>query len=41
VAAFMAWWVLRPMRKRFMDTAVTPVAAADNNEMTTAARLAN
>jgi OFA family oxalate/formate antiporter-like MFS transporter len=41
VAAFMAWWVLRPMRKRFMDTAVTPVAVVDSNDLTNAARLAN
>jgi OFA family oxalate/formate antiporter-like MFS transporter len=24
VAAVMAWWVLRPMRKKFIETAVTP-----------------
>jgi OFA family oxalate/formate antiporter-like MFS transporter len=44
VAAFMAWWVLRPMRKQFMDAsaATVPVAAqADANDLTTAARLAN
>jgi OFA family oxalate/formate antiporter-like MFS transporter len=41
VAAFMAWWVLRPMRRKFMDTAVTPVEVAEANDMTTAARLAN
>jgi OFA family oxalate/formate antiporter-like MFS transporter len=26
-AALMAWFVLKPMRKRFMDTAVTPVGS--------------
>lgn len=40
-AAIMAWWVLRPMRKRFMDTAVTPIPVADSNDLTTAARMAN
>lgn len=39
VAALMAWFVLKPMRKNFMDTAVTP---AENNavEIAAAARMA-
>ena len=41
VAAFMAWWVLKPMRKRFMDTAVTPVSVPEGADLTAAARLAN
>lgn len=40
VAALMAWYVLKPMRKHFMDTAVTP-SAQGSIELATAARLAN
>ena len=40
VAAIMAWWVLRPMRKNFMDQVAAP--QADAVEMTAAsARMAN
>jgi OFA family oxalate/formate antiporter-like MFS transporter len=38
VAAIMAWWVLRPMRKKFMETAVTPPESSV--EMAAAARMA-
>jgi OFA family oxalate/formate antiporter-like MFS transporter len=42
-AAIMAWWVLRPMRRKFMDASASPVAVAETEaeDMTTAARLAN
>ncbi len=40
VAALMAWFVLKPMRKKFMDTAVTP-AEHGSVEMAAAARMAN
>lgn len=43
-AAIMAWFVLKPMRKRFMDNAVAPAPAADTQELgaaATAARMAN
>jgi OFA family oxalate/formate antiporter-like MFS transporter len=39
VAALMAWFVLKPMRKKFMDTAVTPVEHG-SVEMAAAARMA-
>lgn len=39
VAALMAWFVLKPMRKKFMDTAVTPVEN-DAVEIAAAARMA-
>ncbi|MDQ2989540.1 MAG: oxalate/formate MFS antiporter [Pseudomonadota bacterium] len=37
LAAILAWFVLKPMRAKFMATAVTPV---DNVELVTAARMA-
>jgi OFA family oxalate/formate antiporter-like MFS transporter len=42
-AAIMAWWVLRPMRRKFMDASASPVAVTETEaeDMTTAARLAN
>ncbi|MDB5909698.1 MAG: oxlT, partial [Massilia sp.] len=40
VAALMAWFVLKPMRKKFMDTAVTP-AEHGADEIAAAARMAN
>jgi OFA family oxalate/formate antiporter-like MFS transporter len=33
IAAGMAWWVLRPMRRRFMDTAVTPAVITEGSEL--------
>ena len=39
VAALMAWFVLKPMRKKFMDEAVTPAENAEV-EIVSAARMA-
>jgi OFA family oxalate/formate antiporter-like MFS transporter len=39
IAAFMAWFVLKPMRKKFMDNSATP--AEDSVEIAAAARLAH
>jgi OFA family oxalate/formate antiporter-like MFS transporter len=43
VAAAMAWWVLRPMRKKFIETAVNPAANLEPmlDGTVTAARMAN
>jgi len=41
VAAFMAWWVLRPMRARFMDQSAAAAATTPAEQTVAAARMAN
>jgi len=35
VAAVMAWWVLRPMRKRFIEESSGTVAVQDDEKLMT------